>query len=153
MPKTRAAHRANSYFMELYWKIRSSLYADSLRYKLIQKIYVMYSNNCTQLEVYTVLMIRTCTAVGCNYYEFELLAARSYGMQSDRRVWRRPCKLRGAPGGARRNTCRRRAVSRDETACRSGSSSQYFKLALIAAYCRTCTNHCGCNHFNYVQLL
>ena len=22
------------------------------------------------------------------YYEFELLAARSYGMQSDRRVWR-----------------------------------------------------------------
>ena len=61
--------------MELYWKIRSSLYADSLRYKLIQKIYVMYSNNCTQLEVYTVLMIRTCTAVGCNYYEFELLAA------------------------------------------------------------------------------
>ena len=70
--------------MELYWKIRSSLYADSLRYKLIQKIYVMYSNNCTQLEVYTVLMIRTCTAVGCNYYEFELLAARSYGMQSDR---------------------------------------------------------------------
>ena len=29
-------------------------------------------------------MIRTCTAVGCNYYEFELLAARSYGMQSDR---------------------------------------------------------------------
>ena len=70
--------------MELYWKIRSSLYADSLRYKLIQKIYVMYSNNCTQLEVYTVWMIRTCTAVGCNYYEFELLAARSYGMQSDR---------------------------------------------------------------------
>ena len=74
--------------MELYWKIRSSLYADSLRYKLIQKIYVMYSNNCTQLEVYTVLMIRTCTAVGCNYYEFELLAARSYRMQSDRHVWR-----------------------------------------------------------------
>ena len=64
------------------------MYADSLRYKLIQKIYVMYSNNCTQLEVYTVLMIRTCTAVGCNYYEFELLAARSYRMQSDRHVWR-----------------------------------------------------------------
>ena len=30
-------------------------------------------------------MIRTCMAVGCDYYEFELLAARSYGMESDRR--------------------------------------------------------------------
>ena len=35
VPKTRAAHRANSYFMELHWKIRSSLYANFLRYKLI----------------------------------------------------------------------------------------------------------------------
>ena len=37
VPKTRATRRANSYFMELYWKIRSSLYAHLLRYKLIQK--------------------------------------------------------------------------------------------------------------------
>ena len=35
--------------------------------------------------------------VGCNYYEFELhvLAARSYGMQSDRRVWRTAGLYRG----------------------------------------------------------
>ena len=43
------------------------------------------------------MMIRTCTAVGCNYYEFELLAARSYGMQSDRRVWRRLVRVQHAP--------------------------------------------------------
>ena len=35
VPKTRAAHRANSYFMELYWKIRSSLYLHLLGYNLI----------------------------------------------------------------------------------------------------------------------
>ena len=47
VPKTRAAHRANSYFMELYWKIRSSLYANLLHYKIIQKILVIYYNNST----------------------------------------------------------------------------------------------------------
>ena len=34
VPKTRAAHRTNSCFLELHWKTRSSLYVDSLRYKL-----------------------------------------------------------------------------------------------------------------------
>ena len=74
VPKTRAAHQANSYFMELYWKIRSSFYANLLRYKLIQKINVLYNNNCTLLEVIKATMIRTCTAVGCNCYEFEIAA-------------------------------------------------------------------------------
>ena len=34
VPKTRAAHRTNSCFLELHWKTPSSLCEDSLRYKL-----------------------------------------------------------------------------------------------------------------------
>ena len=66
--------------MELYWKIRSSLYVHLLRYNLYFRKSRMNMNNYKGLQVITAVMIRTCTAVGCNYYEFEIVAARSYGI-------------------------------------------------------------------------
>ena len=39
--------------------------------------YLVNINNYKGLQVITAVMIRTCMGVGCNYYEFELLAARS----------------------------------------------------------------------------
>ncbi len=59
--------------MELYWKIRSSLYVHLLRYNLYLRKSRMNMNNYKGLQVITAVMIRTCMGVGCNYYEFQLL--------------------------------------------------------------------------------
>ena len=39
---------------------------------------VLTGQNCTELQVRTAVMIRTCMGVGWNYHEFQLLAARAY---------------------------------------------------------------------------
>ena len=58
VPKTRAAHRTNSCFLELHWKTPSSLCEDSLRYKLELRHILKSSQNCTESEIRTAMMIR-----------------------------------------------------------------------------------------------
>ena len=59
--------------MELYWKIRSSLYPNLLRYNLILRHIRLTGSNYTELQVLAAVMIRTCMGVGSYYYEFQML--------------------------------------------------------------------------------